>query len=368
METLVAPELVGSKLVEWYSCIVENDVEQAEECKKNVDELISQMREHREHKLVGTHYKLVKLRHEFMLKKLNMEVTPEELENMKIDSEASDERLKYLYYFMTAMYEVYKSRFKSAVRIFEIASRYLHNVNDVYEKGEFYGIYGFCHYRLDDFTSAVKFTKKSMEIFSESGSKYEEKILNGHLILAYIATELNQYEKAEEIYNQITEKSHLYPYTDIIVKRGLALNRIRQKKLIEAKSYLIESLSISEIEGTVTEVRNKYNLANTLYRLDQHQKAKKILDQAEEKALEYNMIEQIAKANITRGLYQEHRIEIINEGLEMLYENELFFEFSEMSEEVADYFEKNKDYFNAFVYLKKAHHTPNNIKILEEIQ
>ncbi|MEK4566327.1 hypothetical protein MKX54_16785 [Alkalihalobacillus sp. FSL R5-0424] len=363
MQTLVAPEVVGAKLVEWYSCIVANDIEQAEESKTIAEEMLTQMREH---ETVINHYKLILLSHDLMLKKLNTEVSPEELERMKIETEASDQRLKYLYYYMTAQYEIYKSRFKSALRIFKIAHNYLNHTNDKFEIGEFYSRYGFCYYRLDDYENSIKFIKKGLEAL-EGNRKFEERYLKTKLLIAYIATELEDYEKAENIYTEILKCSHFYPRLHTMVNRGLALNRIRQRKFNEAKHFLLESLEVKEISGTVTEVQNKYNLANTMFRLGESKDAKKLLDQAEEKALEYNLVEQIAKSTITRGLYQYSRMDMVEEGLQVLYSNELFFEYSEMALEIADFFEGKKDFENAFKYLKKHKETPTNKNILEEL-
>ncbi|MDQ0206863.1 response regulator aspartate phosphatase [Alkalicoccobacillus murimartini] len=363
MQTLNPPEIVGAKLVEWYSCIVARDVDQAEESKKTVEELISNMRKHDK---VDTHYKLVQLRHQFMLLELKMEITPEELEKMKIKADASDNRLKYLYYFMTAQYEMYKHRFKSAIRTFQIAQKYLDNVNDIYERGEFYQRLGFCYYRLDDYTSAIKYTKKSLEILNLS-DKHEERAMNCKLIQAYIATELNHYDKAELIYEEILGISEAYPLSQSIIYRGLALNRIRQKKFLDAKKFLIRSLDIDASKNTLTEIQNKYNLANTLYRLGENKEAKKTLDEAEEKSLEYDLIEQIAKSVITRGLYESYNQDMIDDGLEILKQNELYFEFSEMSEEVADFLEDNNQFEEALKYLRLARQAPNNLKLLEDL-
>lgn len=361
MQTLVAPEVVGAKLVEWYSCIVANDIEQAEESKVIAEDMLSQMRDQ---KTVKKHYKLVLLSHNLMLKKLSTEVSSEELERMKIESEATDQRLKFLYYYMTAQYEMYNTRFKSALRIFKIANKYLEHTNDQYELGEFYGRYGFCYYRLDDYKNAVEYIKKALELL-KGIKKFEERYLNSKLTLAYIATELDDYSKAEDLYKEITQRSHHYPYTHIMVNRGLAINRLRQKKLLEAKQFLTESLNIKEIIGTVTEVQSKYNLANTLFRLGEVKEGKKLLDEAEEKALEFNMTEQIAKSTITRGLYQEYQINMVDEGLNILYENDLYFEYAEMALEAAEFFEEKQDFEKAHKFLKMLKETPTNKNVLE---
>ncbi|MFK3936087.1 tetratricopeptide repeat protein [Alkalihalobacillus sp. NPDC078783] len=364
MQTTLTPhEIVGAKLVEWYSCIVARDIEQANELKEVTDRLITNMVRNDK---VLIHHKLVSLRHEFMIRgNLDEKLSNEDVDKIFAEADATDEHLKYLYYYMTAQFECYSRRYHSATRLYHIAERYIPCINSPYEKGEFYSRLGFCYYRMDDYTRAVEYIKRALDIF-DADKKYEERFLNCNMILAYVATELNQYAKAESYYNLIYERSKLFPETHAIILRGIGLNRIRQNKLEEAKYFLSLCLEQGNHLNAIIMAQATYNLANTLHRLGERTEAKQLLDQAEEKSLELGLGEHIAKCMITRGLYEKEDLDMVNEGLELLKEQQLTFEYNEMAEEISIYFEKNKEFQISLDFLRKAYGLPKNLKLLED--
>ncbi len=362
-KTLTPHEIVGAKLVEWYSCIVARDIEQANELKEVTDRLIKNMAKNDK---VLMHHKLVTLRHDFMIRgNVDKRLSSEELDKLLAEANATDEHLTYLYYFMTAQFESYSRRYHSAIRLYHIAEKYIPCLKSRYEKGEFYSRLGFCYYRMDDYARAVEYINRALDIFS-TDEKYEERFLNCNMLLAYVATELNQYVKADSYYDSIYERSKFFPETHVIILRGLGLNRIRQHKLEEAKYFLRLCLNQRSYLNAISEAQAIYNLANTLYRLGETKEAKQLLDQAEEKSLELGIEEHIAKCMITRGLYEKNDLNMVNEGLELLKEQEMFFEYNEMSEEISIYFERNNQFQSALEYLKKAYSSPKNLNLLED--
>ncbi|MCM2675790.1 response regulator aspartate phosphatase [Alkalicoccobacillus plakortidis] len=362
MQTLIPPEVVGAKLVEWYSCIIAYDLEQAEESKKSVDSLLLKIQQDEK---LNSHYNLINFRHRLLIDQIQMKKSPEVIEQLKEEAEATDGRLKFLYYFLTGQYEFYQERYRSALRAYKIAEKLLDHVSSPFEKGDFLQKIGFCHYRFDHYEYALNYIARAIEIF-ETDSMYLERILNCKLTLAYIATELNQYDKAEVLFQEVLKQGESFPVTYAITLRGVGLNRVRQNKLVEAKTYFENSLSQDSQKNTVTETKNKFNLANVLYRLGDLEEGRKMLDQAEEEAINLDLHEYMSRCLITRGLYQDNNQDLVEQGLTQLKEEEMHFEYKEILEEISHYYEKNDDYKNSLLYLRLASQNINNLIISEK--
>ncbi|MBM0066780.1 response regulator aspartate phosphatase [Alkalicoccobacillus gibsonii] len=107
MVNAIASHTIGSKCVQWYSCIVSRDIEHAVELKIEIDKLI---KNHKKDDSVLTYYELVNYRHGLLMEDVQKRLSIPEDEVLELTQ--SDLLLKYMYYFFSGQDEFYNGNYK----------------------------------------------------------------------------------------------------------------------------------------------------------------------------------------------------------------------------------------------------------------
>ncbi len=256
-----------------------------------------------------------------------------------------------MYYFISGQSEFYHGRYKSAIRSFKIAERLIEEVNDPAERAEFYQKLGISYYRIDQYTFAASYMEMALEFF-EKNEAYIELEINSKLILAAIDTELERFDEAERIYNDLLESSKPFPAAHALVYRNMGLNRMTQDKLGEAEIYLEAALSIKEHRESILGVKTKFNLVNIQLKIDNYTSG---LDEIEKEVNYYQLTEYIAKCKINRGLYLNHDVSLVEKGINELLQYELYFDCSEVAKEISSFYEREGKLSLALEYLNLAY-------------
>ncbi|MFS0785317.1 hypothetical protein ABC345_02915 [Shouchella sp. 1P09AA] len=234
----IASEEVGERIAQWYSCIITRDFEEAEKLKEEVDLKITNMTE--DDKIVS-YYQLVDFRYQMLLQvhegKNLTEPPGTNLENL------GDSYLRFMFYFVTGVYEFWQGRYKSAIRSFKVAEMLIEKVNDPLEKAEFYHRLGLSYYRINQYTFSMSYLEQALEYF-EKQKIYTENVIMIKSIIAAIYTEVEQYSKAELIYDELIELSKLYPTLFALLRRNFGLHRLAQNRLSEAEVLFSEAIDI----------------------------------------------------------------------------------------------------------------------------
>ncbi|WP_054708857.1 hypothetical protein [Bacillus sp. JCM 19041] len=259
--------------------------------------------------------------------------------------------LRFMYYFISGQSEFYHGRYKSAIRSFKIAERLIEEVNDPAERAEFYQKLGISYYRIDQYTFAASYMEMALEFF-EKNEAYIELEINSKLILAAIDTELERFDEAERIYNDLLESSKPFPAAHALVYRNMGLNRMTQDKLGEAEIYLEAALSIKEHRESILGVKTKFNLVNIQLKIDNYTSG---LDEIEKEVNYYQLTEYIAKCKINRGLYLNHDVSLVEKGINELLQYELYFDCSEVAKEISSFYEREGKLSLALEYLNLAY-------------
>ncbi|RQW18527.1 tetratricopeptide repeat protein [Bacillus sp. C1-1] len=347
--TVAAPE-VGAKIVEWYSCIISYDREQAILSKHEVNQLMNRMVPDEK---VKSYYELVNFRHQLFIEPNASE--KKQFAAIAIADKATDEYMQFMYYFMYGQNEFHNGRYKSAVRSYKIAERLLEQVPDQIEKAEFYYRSAISYYRVDQYIFAVSYFEQALEIF-EKKPDHEEIVLNIHIFLGGISTELHKFEEAEDLLQHAFRRSKPYPVTRALLLRILGLNRVKQNRQDEAIQYFEEALLIKEHRDSVVGAKTEYNLINVKLRKEPNKKENHdILNTISHKVQSLHMTEYVIRCKVSLGLYVLNDTEMINEGLEALQQAELYFEASELAEEVVDVYSKLGEFEKALHFMRMAH-------------
>lgn len=119
------------------------------------------------------------------------------------------------------------------------------------------------------------------------------------------------------------------------------MHRIREKRFEEAIALLEKALPKHDLK--IISIKTKCNLANLYFRIGRGDIGTDWLEESEKLANDYGLTEYIARCMSTRGLYVERNKEKVNDAIEMLKVNELFFEATEVCEENADFYEQKID-------------------------
>lgn len=334
--------LVASKCVEWYSCIIQNDLEEATRLQQDVTEMIKDMEP--DDKVIA-YFNLLSFRYKMLLQQPTTEITP-------LPSESDSEPfLKYMYYFISGQREFYEGRYTSAVRLYNKAEKLLDSVGDRYERAEFLFRLADGYYRISQYTFSIAYMEQAMQLF-EQDSSYEHKVLNGHLLLAAIDSELGQYERAECRYFKTLDKAAVIPELKALILRSLGMNRVRQGKYEEAKSFFVQALEIKEHETTRVGNKTKADLAFSYLRLGNVEVATTLLREIEEWTQQDN--EYHAKTLIYLNVYIDAKEKGIKRGFDELIQHELYFDAEEIAVELVKYYEDREQYFDALHYAKLA--------------
>ncbi len=354
MSTDIAPEMLGAKIVEWYRCIVARDMEQVITLKNEVERFVETTEIHDEKVL--SFYSLVMFRYQLLMEDFQKrKVIPPDLEVINKNDSVYDGLLKFLYYFMSGQAEFYQGRYQSAIRLYRIAEGLVNHIQDKSEKAEFFYRLGESYYRIDQYTFAVAYIEQAIDLF-EQQQFYKEKILNCKLLLAAINTELSLFEKAESVYQSVLSEAKDFPTTHALILRSLGMNRTRQHKLEEARQYFMQALDTGNHMESVVGMKTQGDLANVLFRLQcDYDYALTQLQEAKSRAVEYKNQEYLARCTVTETLFvNESNEEQLLEALKRLEEHKLYFEYYEVAEEIAIYYEERGIIDKAFFFMKEA--------------
>ncbi len=346
LRTAISAAMVGAKCADWYSFMIAREIDKSIAIKEEITMMLSDMEESDK---VLAYYSLLEFRHQLLLQESSSE---SHSHSSVMTIQQSDPFLEFLYYFMNGQNEFYQNRFKSAIRLYVKAEALLEHVTDDYERAEFYQRIGDGYYRINQYTFAVSYLEMALAIFIKDES-YREKVLYAELVLAAIDTEIVRYDEAEIRYQRIMKDSYDFPYAHSLIIRGIGINRLRQNLQEEAKNYMERALAIPEHQDSIVSIKTKADLAFIKLRLKEED-AESLLLEAEKLAFEQGNIEYQARCLICRHLHVTPDEESVNKGVQMLIHDELYFDASEVCEEITYFYEKRGDFELALKYMKIA--------------
>ncbi|WP_346244275.1 hypothetical protein MKZ19_08720 [Shouchella clausii] len=293
MQILSSAE-VGNLCVQWSNSIVARDANQAEVLKADVFSKLKFMEE--DDKLIA-YVQLIDLKHSLQFNQSDIEEKVE-----KIPSQV-DSMLNFYRFYYLGRHEFYNGRYKAAYSMYIKAESELESCKNVciYEKAEFFHYLAMAYYRIDQYTLATRYVEEAIEIFVKD-NQYHERLLNCYLLLGGISIELNINEQGEMYYFKALKEADPYPATKGVILRAIGLLKLRQQRLIEAKKYFFEALSIPEHSDSVIGVKTKTNLASILYQLND-EKATELYHTALKEATRFNQAEYIIRLKILHISY-----------------------------------------------------------------
>ncbi|MCM2676598.1 response regulator aspartate phosphatase [Alkalicoccobacillus plakortidis] len=345
MRTAISAAEVGARCAEWYKLMIARDIEKSTVIKQEISMLLSDMEQSDK---VLAYYSLLEFRHQLLLQESVNHVEGPPVVIM----DQTDPFLEFLYYFMNGQNEFHKSRFKAAIRLYVRAENLLEHVTDDYERAEFYQRIAEGYYHINQYTFAVSYLELALNIFKMDES-YREKVLYAELVLAAIDTEINRFDEAETRYQRIRRESVDIPFAHALILRGIGLNRLRQNLQEEAKEYMELALAIPEHKSSVIALKTKADLSFIKLRLGEPG-ALSLLVEAEQLAVERGNIEYQARCLICRHLHVNPDQLKVDQGIQMLKDDELYFDTAEVCEEISNFYEKEGNYKLALNYMKIA--------------
>ncbi len=171
------------------------------------------------------------------------------------------------------------------------------------------------------------------------------------MVLAAIESELSRFDSAESLFKELIELSNPYPFRRGLIFYNMGMNRLAQNQLEAALSCIEQALSIPEHARAINGIKSRFYVANIRLRLGL---AVADLSTIETEIKKLKLDEFSARSQVVRGLYLDNDLALVESGIKKLEDNQLFFECSEVCEEVAQHFELKGDFSTALHYSKLA--------------
>lgn len=358
MSDFIRSEIVGAKIVEWYSCIIARSIDQAIHLQAEIKDMLKKMEESDQ---ILAYYSLVEYRFNMMMDQTTDREAGYEMFN-RIDpivKSSMDNLLHYYYYFISGQHEFLQEHYRSAIKLFRKAERLLEYVKDDAEEAEFHYYMGSSLYRINQYVFASSYLEDAIVTFKRL--QYTEKTIFSYNLLAGLFSETDNYEKAHDILQENLVSARNYPVAEVIVLRMLGINEYRYKNYSAARGYYEKVLEKMGTQTNPLITKTKYNLALTLFKLNEMETAVIFLKEGLQEAKHFNMTEFIANCSILKGLYVDENHYLIDRSLQMLKDHDLHFEIEEMADELAIYFEKQKQTDLSLKYLREAYSSKKNL-------
>ncbi|MDQ0207518.1 response regulator aspartate phosphatase [Alkalicoccobacillus murimartini] len=346
MKALIPAEEVGVICVKWYSCIVAQDYDEADALRLEATESIQNM--FPDDKVIA-YYSLIEYRHKLMKEGATSQLDESKLKNIK----NLDPILTFYYYFMSGLGGFYKAHYKDAIRLYNKAESLLEHVADPFEQAEFYQRIGEGYYRIYQYTFAVSYIERALDIFKQDAIYIEKELDNRHL-LAAITSERNQEREAEDQYLELIGVAKDYSSPLSLIYQSFAFHYLRKNDQNQAKKYIIKALESIEHSSTINGMKSKGELAFIHLRMGEIDQGLPLLEEVEAKADKVEDIEYQLRCLINRHLYIDFDKSRVDEGIRQLEEAELYFDAIEVCQDVSRFFEERDHHIEALHYLKHA--------------
>ncbi|MFB4160966.1 hypothetical protein ACE1TF_13850 [Geomicrobium sp. JSM 1781026] len=346
-------EIIG-KIGSWFRLLTLFEVAEASNKKSEVEAALERTNVSRKTMM---YYNLVDFRHKLSSGEIVHQPQRYMDEKVEFALTETDEVLRYLYHYMEGTIHFNLEKYGLALNHYRLAEKSLHTVSEL-EQAEYYYRLGCNLYRIDQNIIAMNYLQTAYNTFKTS-QKHLRKQLNCLINMIGIYSEAGSFTRASAIYEKAIEEADGYPYLQSLLTRAEALNQYRQKNYELAKQLFCDALQVGEHHKTVVGTKTKFNLANILLKQGEVESGISLLDEIEDEFNQNELNEYIAKCKIARGMYTENtpNMTLIQEGLHILDENDLYFEKSEVTDDVSSFFRERDDFEKAFIFLKLSNHS-----------
>lgn len=354
-----SPLFVSEQISKWIEYLRQLDYDNAEKCKDEIKILMPFMDP--DDRII-TYFNLVDNKH-------NLSVASQLTNIEQLDQPPmSDKALQFLYYDYLGQAAFHKKDYVKAIGYYSNAEQTLSTDCEL-ERAEFYKRVGTSYYRIDQNVFALSYIKQAVEIFKKH-SDYKEIELNCYILIGGIYDDFSEPRLANEIYQQALQVSSPFPLTKSLILRALGSSNLKSGKDHAAVKYFNDSLEIKNSDPLVSS-KTKIDLAQALYNLSKNTEASKILNDGYEELLIDRNVEYLCRANTLSALFNNYDLTVINDQINKLLAENLYFEASELAYDVAKFHKNNGEYTTVIDYMEKAYAFKNKSNLLlvkEEVE
>ncbi|MFN2747750.1 MULTISPECIES: Rap family tetratricopeptide repeat protein [Bacillus] len=364
MEAKIAFEKVGKMLNDWYSSIRQNNIQNATKMKDEIQSILPNMKENQN---VLLYFNLIDSRFKLMTEDYNESGNLlDDIKSKHLES-CTDDMIQYYFYFFSGLYEFYQKRFTKAINFYRIAESRLHKIPDEIERAEFNYQVAIAYYEIRQNYFSLNHAEKALESFQADGM-YSNRTATCQMVIACNKMDLFQYNEAEDIFKkaiqeaaQANEKS-----AEALGYFNLGICYERQEKLDEARQSFESALDIPEHQRSVYSVRSMYMLTRVLCKKGLVEEAEEWYKKAIFEAAKAGETTYEAKLNIIKFLYLELDETLLEKGFNVLKENSLWSDVSDLSQNAGIHFKKKEHPRLAAKYFEEALNAKDQIQRLTE--
>ncbi|MCO4852194.1 Rap family tetratricopeptide repeat protein [Bacillus vallismortis] len=355
----IAFEEVGQALNNWYKIIKQHDFTKAAAMRKEIESTFPNMKENQ---TVLLYFNLIDSRYKLMTEDYNK--SGELLDNLKAKAleDNTDDMIHYYFYFFSGMYEFHQKRYVKAIMYYKIAEERLKKIPDEIEKAEFHYYLCKAYYKIKQNVFSITHAKIAYDTF-KAHETYKEKAINTELMLGNNKLDLLLYDEAQKHFENVQRlaKENGFRLTEGFALFNLGVCFERQKMFIESSNCFKQALEIPEHWESFVGVRSTYMLSKILFQLGAYEVAMSWYEKALEKATDEGEQEYLAKLKIVYALYAEQNDQEVRKYIGILEDMDLWTETTDLSIEIAEYYENKADFEKAAYYFKHGHFAKNQI-------
>ncbi|MFP3421462.1 Rap family tetratricopeptide repeat protein [Bacillus sp. SIMBA_154] len=357
-------DLVSTRLNFWYTAIKNNLINEAEQLKREVEQLIMKMEENQD---ILLYYQLLDFRHELMLSYMNakgLNEVDEILEQLRQNEGNLTGMLEYYFFFFMGMYEFRRKELVAAITSYRRAEKSLEYVDDEIEHAEFYYKMAEIYYYMKQTYISLEYVKRAIYIYNKYDN-YIDRVLRCKYVIAGNLIDSLNYKGALERFKETLKISQdagrqLHIATSKL-NIGICYNHMGEYE--EASRSLLDAYEYFKKENHNCIEKTLFNLAHVQAKKGNIKSAKVYYEKGYAVALERGNSEYIIKLDLLKALYlTDGCYNLIDESFDFFLARKMYGDIEEFAFEVAEVFRKNGDLERSAKYYREVIFAKNQIQ------
>lgn len=342
-----SPDPVISLMDSWNIHMRSQDLEQARETRSEVEQKLKGMEDIQ----LANHHQLLEARYQLLEE--NYDRAGELLVKLEAAKEELDGLYTYYFHFFKGMAAYGRKDYNEALEHYGVAGEMLEAVTDELEIAEYHYKLAANHYYNRRTSLSINHTRQALDIFWHHD--HLKRIADSEVLLGVNCVDIRQYEEAEEKFYYALDyankiKDNLFK---ALIYHNLGMLYADQNLSSAAVTWLEKSLELDHVTPHLT----VYEIAREKFKLGEIEEADTLVTKGIKLSHEADDDRYVYHFRLLEALYSDKNNDFENvykEGLSVLESEELWVDVQEYSEDLAQFYRKNKQYKNASDYYNHA--------------
>ncbi len=351
-------------LQQWHTYINLQDTQKIESARKELSELMKTEDE----PTIKYYYDLLRFR--YSIYKKDFREAEQIIKEIEYPAPpASKKHLFYLHFFKGIYHHSSKDG-KKALEQFNLAKKYLEDIDQQLDIAEFHYKLGSVHYDQQQTVLSVNYLNQAIETYKEKSINLEERIIGCELLLGLNYVDIKQFDLAEvHFHNALGLVKKLGNLDlEIMVLHNLGLFYAEQQLSEAAIRYLKKVLEHKSYEY---HLRAVFLITKEYLKAQEYANAQEWFDHGLSLSSKNNDQSYLYKFNLLYELYlsdSNNDHSLFEEGISYFKSEEMYAVVEDYSVQIAEYFRKREDYKQSTKYYAEAYKAKEQINKMEALK